>query len=439
MSRIGLAGLLAAGTLALLPVVARAQRSGEVDLLPPVVTNEHELAYDQIELLAEAMLHVKKYYIVEKSYSNIVNGALHGMLSSLDPHSGFLDAEELAAMREDTEGQFGGIGIDIGIKEGVLTVITPIEDTPAYRAGLLAGDRILAIDGLKTQGMSIQAAKTKLRGAKGSTVRMTIVGRQAEGPHEVTVVRDDIVVPTVRGARILRDGVGYLRIVQFSEPTAASVREKMEQLVRKGMTSLVLDLRDNPGGLLTSAIEVGQLFLDRGAVVVSIKGRGGDGEDKVPSFSRGAFHWNKGPMVVLINGGSASAAEIVAGALQDHGRAVLVGDTTYGKGSVQSIIGMRPAGQCALRLTTAYYYTPSGRLIHDKGIDPDIRVPVTFDAWRRAQTRRAQIENPEMFTDQEKAEYANAFDAALVRAVDMLEAVHVFQSPRAEQKKEGGK
>lgn len=439
MRRIGLFAVLAAGTLAALTVGSRAQRAGAVDLLPPSVTNEHEIAYDQMELLAEAMLHIKKFYITEKSYSNIVNGALHGMLSALDPHSGFLDPEELSAMQEDTEGQFGGIGIQIGVKEGVLTVITPIEDTPGYRAGLLAGDRILAIDGHKTQGMSLPEAMTKLRGEKGSTVRLTILGRQAEEPREVAVVRDDIVVPTVKGARILKNGVGYIRIVQFSAPTAASVREKMEQLVKKGMTSLVLDLRNNPGGLLTSAIEVSQLFLDRGAMVVSIKGRGSEDDEKVPSFSKGTFHWNKGPMVVLINGGSASAAEIVAGALQDHGRAVLVGDTSYGKGSVQSVIRLRPGGGAsALRLTTAYYYTPSGRLIHEKGIDPDIRVPVMPDAWRRAQIRRAHSENPELFTEQEKADYANASDAALLRAVDMLDAVQIFQSARAE-KKEGRK
>jgi carboxyl-terminal processing protease len=432
MKLIRSATLAAALALAAIPSGALAQRPGETEPIPPSVTNEHELAYDQMEVMAEAMLYIKKYYITEKSYSNIVNGALHGMLSALDPYSAFLDREELDAMQEDTDAQFGGIGIQIGMRDGVLTIITPIEDTPGYRAGLLAGDRILAIDGNKTQGMAIPEAMTKLRGPKGSTVRLTVLGRQADEPREVAVVRDEIVVPTVKGARILRNGIGYIRIVQFSQPTAASVREKMEQLIQKGMTALVLDLRNNPGGLLVSAIEVSQLFLDRGAVVVSIKGRSGEDEEKKPSFSRGSFHWNKGPMVVLINGGSASAAEIVAGALQDHGRAVLVGDTTFGKGSVQSVIRLRPAGESALKLTTAYYYTPSGRLIHEKGIDPDIKVPVTLDAWRSAQLRRERIENPEAFTEQERAEYSSATDAALARAIDMLEAVKIFKSGKAE-------
>jgi carboxyl-terminal processing protease len=432
MNLIRSATLAAALALAVIPPGALAQRPGEVEPVPPSVTNEHELAYDQMEVLAEAMLYIRKHYITEKSYSNIVNGALHGMLTALDPYSAFLDREELDAMQEDTDAQFGGIGIQIGMRDGVLTIITPIEDTPGYRAGLLAGDRILAIDGHKTQGMAIPEAMLKLRGPKGSTVRLTVLGRQADEPREVQVVRDEIVVPTVKGARILRNGIGYMRIVQFSQPTAASVREKMEQLIQKGMTALILDLRNNPGGLLVSAIEVSQLFLDRGAVVVSIKGRAGEDEDKKPSFSRGAFHWNKGPMVVLIDGGSASAAEIVAGALQDHGRAVLVGDTTFGKGSVQSVIRLRPTGECALKLTTAYYYTPSGRLIHEKGIDPDIKVAVTPDAWRSAQLRRERVENPEAFTEQERAEYASATDAALARAIDLLEAVKIFKSTRIE-------
>jgi carboxyl-terminal processing protease len=397
----------------------------------PIATNQHESAYDAFELLAEAMLHIKKFYVREKSYRDIMDGAMHGMLSSLDPHSGFLSPDELSAMQEDTEGKFGGIGVTIGMKDNVLTVIAPIEDSPGFRAGLLSGDRVLAIDGVKTQGMTIPDAVRRLRGDKGTSVRLTVLGRQADEPREVTIARDDIVVPCVKGARVLRDGVGYLRVTQFSAPSAPEVAAALDKLVKENARALVLDLRGNPGGLLSSAVDVSQLFLERGALVVTTRGRQTD--DKVETRAKGGVHWTRAPMAVLIDRGSASASEIVAGALQDHGRAVLIGETSFGKGSVQSVIRLSPEGRSAIRLTTAYYYTPSGRLIHEKGIDPDIRVTVSAEEWRRAQVRRAHEEAPDGYTEQEKREFRGAADAALERAADVLDAVLIYQSARAQK------
>jgi len=421
-------GVLCAGVAGL--TVSPAAEAVTADV-KPVVTNASESAYDQFELLAEAMLHIKKFYVNDKSYDDIMNGAMHGMLSSLDPHSGFLSPDELTAMQEDTEGKFGGIGVTIGMKDNILTVIAPIEDSPGFRAGLQSGDRILAIEGVKTQGMPIPEAVRRLRGEKGTPVRITVLGRQAEEPREVSLVRSDIVVPCVKGARILRNGVGYLRITQFSAPAAAEVAAALDTLVKANARALVLDLRGNPGGLLISAVDIAQLFLERGALVVTTRGR--DDGDKVENRGKGDVHWTRAPMVVLIDRGSASASEIVAGALQDHGRAVLVGETSFGKGSVQSVIRLRPDGKRAIRLTTAHYYTPSGRLIHEKGIDPDIRVSVTADEWRRAQVRRSHEEAPEGYSEPEKKEYRNAVDAALERAADVLDAVLVYQSARAQK------
>ena len=389
----------------------------------PDVTPSPSAAYDQMELLTQVMLHIRKNYVEEKTYQEIMLGALHGMLSRLDPHSGFLEPEDYGDMQDDTSGKFSGIGIHIGIKGGGLTVIAPIEDTPGFRAGLQAGDRILAIDGQKTQAMSLREAMNKLRGPAGSTVTMTL-GR-LDGEREVVIERAEIRIPSVKGTRILRDRIGYIRIVQFAEPTADALAAELKKLTDQGMEALVLDLRDNPGGLLNSAVGVAQLFLKPKDVIVTTRGRR-DSYGEVINRSEGPVHYTDFPMAVLVNSGSASASEIVAGAMQDHNRAVLVGETTFGKGSVQSVIRLEPDGKSAIRLTTALYYTPSGRQIHEKGIEPDIRVPLTMEEWRKTVMHRAHIENPSLFTDQDKAEYKDVVDRPLERAIDLLQAVRIF-------------
>lgn len=388
-----------------------------------------DAAYENMELLTQAMLHVRKHYIEEKDYKEIVHGALHGMLSNLDPHSAFLDPDAYAEIQDSTTGRFGGIGITVGVRNGVLTVIAPIEGTPGYRAGLQSGDRVLAIDGKRTQDMTLSDAVKYMRGEKGTEVTLTIAGEGTKGPKDVTIVRDHIQVPSVKGRRMLSARVGYIRITQFSEPAAGLLQEGIEELLAKDMRALVLDLRSNPGGLLGSAVDVAQLFLERGKLVVSRKGRPGV-YSAVESKAGGEHHYTDFPMVVLVNGGSASAAEIVAGALQDHQRAVLVGNTTFGKASVQSVIKLRPAGDCAIRLTTAHYYTPNGREIHEAGIEPNIPVYVSARDWRDVQVRRDHIENPELYGEEDKAEYEDVVDRQLVRAVDLLKALTILQSAK---------
>jgi len=388
--------------------------------------NDRESAYTEIELLTEVILHIRKYYVEEKSYKDITYGALHGMLRSLDPYSDFLEPEAYGEIQEGTSGKFSGIGIHIGIRDGVLTVIAPIEDTPAFRAGLQSGDRIVEIDGEKTVGITLREAVKKLRGPKEEKVKVTIRRKNDEGPVAVEIIRDNIEVPSIKGARLIGDGIGYIRITQFAAPTADSLEEALAELLGDGMKVLVLDLRSNPGGLLRSAIEVCQKFLKKGQLIVTTKGRDGV-RDRVENVARGSHHYVDFLMAVLINAGSASASEIVAGALQDHNRAVLVGETTFGKGSVQSVIRLDPNKKCAVRLTVARYCTPNGREIHDKGIEPDIQVSVLPEEWRKVQIRRAHVENPDHFSDEEQASYSDVVDYQLQRAVDLLDAIRIFK------------
>lgn len=390
-------------------------------------TPEPESAYEELELLAQALLHIRKSYVNEKSYRELVYGALHGMLHSLDPHSAFLEPKEYDDMQEGTKAQFSGIGIHIGMRKGILTVIAPIEDTPAFRAGLMAGDRIVEIEGEKTQGISMQDAVDRLRGPQGEPVTITIFRPgDEEGTREVTIVRDTIEVPSVKGSRIVRDGIGYVRVTTFAQPTADDLQEKLDELLAQDMRALVIDLRNNPGGLLKTAILVAQKFLKKGQVIVTTQGREGV-YDELVSTAQGSVHLTDVPLAILVNEGSASASEIVAGALQDHHRAVLVGSKTFGKGSVQSVIRMKPDGKSAVRITTAHYHTPGGRMIHGKGIEPDISVSLTPQQWRRVQMRRAHLESPELFSDEDKAEFADAVDEPLERAVDLLHAVLIFR------------
>ena len=294
-----------------------------------------ESAYVQMELLTEMLLQVKKHYVEERSYEELMTGALRGLLQSLDPHSVFMDADEYKDMREDTQGEYGGIGIHIGLRDGILTVIAPIEDTPGFRAGLQSGDKIVKIEGERTMGITLREAVTKLRGPKGEKITISVLSEDDPEPHEVEIVRDVIEVPSVKGGRLIRDGVAYVRITQFAEPTTRLLHDELERLKDEGMRALVLDLRSNPGGLLKQAVLVAETFLKRGTLIVSTKGRQGVNKS-AERKARGSDPYLDIPVAVLINGGSASASEIVAGALQDHKRGILVGQTTFGTGPVQS-------------------------------------------------------------------------------------------------------
>lgn len=372
--------------------------------------------YQYMALFTRTIEQIRENYVETNSisYKDLVYGALRGMLQSLDPHSQFLDADMYKDMKDDTSGQFGGLGIVIGMKDGGLTIVAPMEDTPGFRAGLLAGDRIVEINGVSTDGLSLPEAVKQLRGPPGTKVTLRILRQPANEFLTMEIERANIEVATVKDARIIEDGIGYVRVTQFSEPTADALQKEIDRLRGEGLRALVIDLRNNPGGLLSSAIEVAQQFLDRNQVIVSTQGRQAT-QNKVYR-SRNRARYEGFPMVVLVNGGSASASEIVAGALQDHRRAVLIGEKTFGKGSVQSVLPMEEG--TAIRLTTAKYYTPSEKVIHERGIEPDIVVPMSPEDLRRLLNQRAQ---PSGATAVEASE-----DVQLQRALDVLKGILKF-------------
>jgi len=421
----------------LLMILAAGATASETEAADPVVQDPVETvvetnradsvdsAYQQMELLTEVLMQIRKHYVEERTYEELLHGALDGLLRSLDSHSSFMEPEAYEDLLDDTSGKYGGIGIHIGLRNGILTVIAPIEDTPAFRAGLQSGDKIMEINGESTANMTLRDAVTRLRGAKGEAVVISILGSGDAEPRDVEIVRDVIEVASVKGARLIAPGIGYVRLTQFAEPTAAMLQSALKSLRADGMRALVLDLRGNPGGLLNQAVQVAQLFLERKATVVSTKGRSELGV-RMEYRAAGEVRYTDLPLVVLVNGGSASASEIVAGAIQDHRRGVLIGETTFGKGSVQSVIRSRADGKSAIRLTTAHYYTPSDRLIHNKGLEPDIKVPMTREQWVRVQQQRAAAESPAAFSDEEKKAFADAVDLPLQRGVDLLQALLIL-------------
>ncbi|GFE61602.1 S41 family peptidase [Geobacter sp. AOG2] len=328
--------------------------------------------YESIELFTDVMAIIKKSYVDEVDTKKLIYGAINGMLASLDPHSSFMSPETYKEMKIDTKGAFGGLGIEISIKDGILTVISPIEDTPAFKAGIKSGDQILKIDDKFTKDLNINEAVKRMRGLKGTKVVLTIMRDGFEKPQEFTLVRDIIQVKSVR-SRLLDDGYGYVRIAQFQEKTDEDLSKALKSLKdeNKGdLKGLVLDLRNDPGGLLDQAVRVVEHFIPEGKMVVYTEGREKDSKMQFTA-KKGGKEPNYA-IVVLINGGSASASEIVAGALQDHKRAIIMGTQSFGKGSVQTIIPL--SDDSGLRLTTARYYTPKGRSIQAKGITPDIVV-----------------------------------------------------------------
>ncbi len=383
-------------------------------------------AYEKIALFTKAMEQIRLHYVDQDkiTYKDLVYGAMRGLLASLDPHSQFLDPEMYSDMKDDTAGQFGGLGIVISLKDGVLTIVAPMEDTPGFRAGLLSGDKIIEINGQSTEGLALPEAVKQLRGEPGTKVRIKILRPKNQEIKEMELVREEINVPSVKDAKILEDGIGYIRIVQFNDPTAHDLQAALDRLEGLGLKGLILDLRNNPGGLLTSAIDVSQKFLRRGDMIVYTQGR--NERQKQTYRAKGRQHHLAFPMVILVNGGSASASEIVAGALQDHQRAILVGEKTFGKGSVQSVLPLDDGS--AIRLTTAKYYTPSRRVIHEKGIEPDIVVPMPPEDWRKLLIRRSRAEHaaPEDLVDDEGQPLDDVVDIQLERAVDVLKGVLRF-------------
>ncbi len=327
--------------------------------------------FEDLKVFSDVFGIVQKEYVEETKPKALVYGAIKGMLETLDPHSAFMTPETFKEMQEETRGRFEGIGIEITVKDGILTVVSPIEGTPAFRAGIVAGDQILKIEGEVTKNMTLPDAVKRLRGQKGTKVNVTIMREGFTKPQEFTLTRDVIPVRSVR-SELIDKNIGYIRIAQFQEKTDADFDKAikgLEEESKGNLKGLILDLRNDPGGLLDQAVKVTDRLIDSG-LIVSMEGRKEDTKIKFNAHSQGTI--SPYPLVVLINGGSASAAEIVAGAIQDHGRGILLGTQSFGKGSVQTIFPLKDGS--GLRLTTARYYTPSGRSIQAKGIVPDIIV-----------------------------------------------------------------
>jgi len=388
-----------------------------------------EEAYDTLKVFTEVLTLVQNNYVESTDSQDLIYGAIRGMLDTLDPHSSFMSPDVYKEMQVETQGSFGGLGIEITVRDHQLTVVAPIDGTPAQRAGIHAGDHIIRIDDEPTKKMTLVDAVRKLRGPKGSEVTITIL-REGQEPFEVPITRDIIEVHSVRASDLLEAGVGYIRVASFQERTARDIEEALKELKEQGMRGLILDLRNNPGGLLNQAVLATDLFLEKGKLIVSTEGRVKnqnlrfvDEHENPESF----------PMVVLVNKGSASASEIVAGALQDHQRAILIGTTTFGKGSVQTVIPLNDGS--GLRLTTAKYFTPKQRLIHGEGLTPDIIVeppkpPTTAQA--HIDQRKKPIGEQEGDTSQPLGRRPPdpKKDPQLGRAVEVLKAILIYERPQ---------
>jgi carboxyl-terminal processing protease len=394
--------------------------------------SEEDNGYAQISIFAKALELIRQDYVDDNktSYHDLINAAMKGMLSSLDPHSQFMNPDDFRDMQDDTRSRFNGLGIEVSMKNGLPTVIAAMEDTPAAKAGILSGDQILRINGISTERMDLQDAINVLRGPAGAKLTLTLLRPSTKEIKEYALQRAEIKIQSVKGARLLDPEftgpfkIGYIRLVQFNEPTADELSKALDELQKQGMQALVLDLRNNPGGLLNSAVDVCAQFLPPNTKVVSTQGRVASQQHDY-STSGAKKERPSFPMVVLINEGSASGAEIVAGALKDLHRAVLVGETTFGKGSVQNVMQL-PDGS-AVRFTTAKYYTPSKQVIQGNGVTPNIRVAVTADQERSLSALR----NTGNVKPEDEKNIIKARDPQMLRAIDALKGVMIYAQENA--------
>lgn len=388
-----------------------------------------DIPVTELRNFAEVLERVRAAYVEEVDDTVLLKAAIRGMLSELDPHSSYLAPDDFDDLQVSTQGEFGGLGIEITMDKDAVVIVTPYDDTPASQAGLKAGDTILAIDEESVKGWSLDEVAKRLRGEQGSNVKLSILPLDAKSPRTLTLTRDIIKVQSVRHKE-LRPGIGYLRISQFQAKTARDTKAALEALQQKApLKGLILDLRNNPGGVLSGAVQVADLFLESGLIVYT---QGRHEERLNYNASSGGIFLDT-PMVVLVNGGSASASEIVAGALQDHGRAVLVGQRTFGKGSVQSVLPL--TGDSALKLTTARYYTPKGRSIQADGIHPDIIVASATVADKAQRTLRESdlprhLKKDDSPTDDDDLSLAHE-DYDLYQALSALTAMTLTQRKTA--------
>jgi carboxyl-terminal processing protease len=403
--------------------------------------------YEDLKVFTEVLGLVQKDYVEETNSKDLIYGAIKGMLETLDPHSAFMPPNMYKEMQEETKGRFEGLGIEITIKDSVLTVVSPIEGTPAYKAGILAGDQIVKIDGEPTKNFTLMDSVKRLRGPRGTKVTISILREGFTKPKDFTLVREVIPVRSVRHELLEKD-YGYIRISQFQEKTDDEFENAMKALKEESkgtLKGLILDLRNNPGGLLDQAVKISDRFIESG-LIVSVEGRKEDQKMKFYAHPDGSLeHY---PLIVLVNGGSASGAEIVAGAIQDQGRGILVGTQTFGKGSVQTIIPLKDGS--GLRLTTARYYTPNGRSIQAKGIVPDIIVkpsgseeekealipkfPAEKDLERHLTDVEKGVSKEKEKSKKEEVREKKPVDNQLERALELLKSWEIFNKVAKENK-----
>ncbi|MDC0074544.1 S41 family peptidase [Alphaproteobacteria bacterium] len=404
---------------------------------PSTAAGKNSETYKKLNFFGEVFERVRSTYVDEVSDDKLIDAAINGMLQSLDPHSAYLNPKNFKEMQVQTRGEFGGLGIEVTMENGYVKVIAPIDDTPAFKAGIQTNDLITHINGESVQGLSLSQAVEKMRGPVNSSINLTIARQKTGKSFDVKIIRKVIKIASVKGQ--IDEKIIYLRITSFSEQTTSGLKKQMSKLFKESEDKpigVILDLRGNPGGLLSQAVLVSDAFLDKGEIV-STRGRD-ENESQRYNAKRGDIS-NKLPIVVLINGGSASASEIVAGALQDHKRAIILGTKSFGKGSVQTIIPI--SGNGALRLTTSLYYTPSGRSIQAKGITPDIiveqakleNINTPFNNKNESNLRNHiqsnKIENDEQTKNDENND-TKPFDFQLVRAKDLLNGLYFFNKER---------
>ena len=395
--------------------------------------------YKQLKVFSDVLSIIQKNYVEETSSEDLIYGSINGMLRTLDPHSSFMRPDVYKELQVETKGTFGGLGIEISIRTGILTIVAPIEDTPAFRAGLEAGDKIIKIEGESTENMSLFEAVKKMRGPAGTTVTISILREGFAEPRDYTITREIIRIKSVKSKFLDGNHIGYIRLSQFQEKTAEEFIKALDSLEEEsdgGLRGFILDLRNNPGGLLDQAVKISDVFIEEGLIVYT---RGRLEEQQMQFSAHPDTKKRDYPIIILVNGGSASGSEIVAGALQDHRRAVILGTTTFGKASVQTIIPLDDGS--GLRLTTAHYYTPSGKSIQATGITPDVTVKSksVHSPEEKKEIKLIQEKDLNGHFEPEKApedtatteataaEAAEEEDLQLARAVQLLKSWHIFK------------